>query len=97
MSVPESPRPSKNPDQAYNLCSRFHRRNVYSCASPDGAKIPGARGTDKRCRPMHGQFHLRLANGPTREAGEWGESAVAESVRTRTPQRGAAWLGKNAA
>ena len=27
----------KNSQPAYNLCSRFHRLCVYSCASPDTA------------------------------------------------------------
>jgi hypothetical protein len=84
-------RPTKILVTAYNFCSRFWGFCVYSCASLDTANLKkgqsrAAKDTTE-CRPMHGRYDLRLANGPTRK-----QRVREQRARTRTP-RGAAWLG----
>ena len=55
-----------------------------------------AKDRDKTCRPAHGHYLLRLADGPTRELEAIEQSESAEGTRLTHHPR-AAWLGKNAA
>jgi len=52
--------------KAYNLCSRFWKTSVYFLASPEDTKNRAQRKQRQKCRPVYGQCHFRLADGPTR-------------------------------